>query len=268
MSKPLDTQQKARKVADQLLMEGIKPTQQNVRERMGTGSITTINKALTTWWQDLGNRLKANSEHPMIPDPVASTAAKLWHQAVGYARESLNDERQALEAEYREKIKAITTSNKDEQEELKQLRGQCLRMLQENERLSTDKYSLQKENADLENSLIRLNGENESLKREIKQDNILDNRGGGELEEYIELQVSARTVKEENKRLIKQLDIITNEKSALQITSAKQAGEIDHLTGRITLLERELSACKDQLSLTEKSRTELDVELRVLRNDN
>ena len=266
MTMPLDTQQKARKVADQLLMEGIKPTQQNVRERMGTGSITTINKALTVWWQDLGNRLKANSEHPMIPDPVASTAAKLWHQAVGYARESLNSEREALELEYREKIKAITTTNKGDQEELKQLREQCLRMLQENERLSTDKHSLQKENADLENSLIRLNRDNDSLKREIKQESIIDNRGGGQLEEYIELQVNARTIKEENKRLIRQLDMITNEKSELQITSAKQAGENDHLTGRIALLENKLSACREQLSLSEQARTQLEVELRILRD--
>lgn len=221
----MSTQEKARQVADQLLFEGTRPTQQNVRERLGTGSITTINKALNQWWQELGGRLKANTEHPMIPDPVADSAAKLWHKALAYAHESLKERQADLEEEYSRRLEALDSSSEDDHQELKELRSQCLRTMRDNERLSDEKFALQKDKADLENALMRATAEQERVERELKQSLNLEGRGGTSLDEMIELQVASRTLKEENTRLASQLDGVLQEKSSLQLELARAEAE-------------------------------------------
>ncbi|MFW1676476.1 DNA-binding protein [Pontibacter sp. JAM-7] len=218
MSKKNDTQSMARKAADELLFEGIRPTQQNVRERLGSGSITTINKALNSWWQELGERLKANSTHPMIPDPVAETASKLWHQAVAYADARLEEEKLALEQSYQSRLDALKGIEKSDEDELKQLRQQCLSLLQDKERISDEKYAALKLIAELENQLMRSRSESDTLRRELKQQGVLAGSGGSTegVEALIEQQVTNRFLKEENKRLKKQLDTAINENATLK----------------------------------------------------
>ncbi|MCP4595372.1 DNA-binding protein [Neptuniibacter sp.] len=215
----INTQELAKKAADELLMEGVRPTQQNVRDRLGSGSITTINKALSAWWLELGERLKANSSHPMIPDPVAESASKLWVQALAYAEQSLEERRHKLESDYRKRMRDASEGSKEDQQELKELRSQCLRLLQDNERLNDGKLELQLKLAESENGIMSVRLKNESLERELKQLNAAG-KGGG-IDEYIELQVSNRTLKEENKRLSKQIDTLVTEKSSLQLEIAR-----------------------------------------------
>ncbi|MCD8513030.1 MAG: DNA-binding protein [Nitrincola sp.] len=59
MARVSNTHQAVFKAADALLEKGVRPTQQNVREVIGSGSITTINKALGDWWASLSERLNA-----------------------------------------------------------------------------------------------------------------------------------------------------------------------------------------------------------------
>lgn len=220
MSAKSDTQQRAKATADQLLKEGIRPTQQNVRERMGSGSITTINKALNSWWQELGERMKANTSHPMIPDPVAESAAKLWHQALAYAENTLTERRATLEAEFRKKTKEATSVSSEDKRELKELRAQCLRLLQDNERIAAERNSLQHKHLKLENELMESQAACSNLTRQLKQAEIVT-QGSGNLDQYIEIQVTNRTLKEENKRLNKQIDTLIKEKSDLLIRLAR-----------------------------------------------
>lgn len=214
-----NTQEIAKKTADELLYEGVKPTQQNVRERMGSGSITTINKALSSWWAELGERLKANTIHPMIPDPVAESASKLWVQALAYAEKQLEDRRAELEKEFKLKSKEILKGAGEDQVELKELRSQCLRLLQENERALDQKHAQQLKIAEGENKILRLQAEIDSVKRENKQLEALG--ASGDVEVYIELQVANRTLKDENKRLNKQIDMLVTEKSSLMLEIAR-----------------------------------------------
>ncbi|WP_286238532.1 DNA-binding protein [Neptuniibacter halophilus] len=209
------TQEQAKAVADQLLKEGVRPTQQNVRERMGSGSITTINKALNSWWQELGERMKANSSHPMIPDPVAESAAKLWHQALGYAEHAFEERKQELEREFRRKLKAQGQESHETQQELKDLRGQCIQLLKDNDQISNEKRELHLKLAECESRLIGEQAAKEAMARELKQASLMS-AGSQNLDDYIELQVTARTLREENKRLNKQIDILINDKSGLQ----------------------------------------------------
>ena len=214
-----NTQELAKKTADDLLKEGVRPTQQNVRARMGSGSITTINKALNSWWSELGERLKANTQHPMIPDPVAESASKLWIQALAYAEKHLEERREELEREYSKLRRESSSGRSEDQAELKELRAQCLRLLQESEKSQTHKHDLQHKLVESENGLMRLQAENESLKREVKQLEALGTQG--DLEEFIELKVLSRTLKDENKRLNKQIDMLVTEKSALMLEIAR-----------------------------------------------
>jgi len=223
MEQKSDTQALVQQTADALLYEGIRPTQQNVRERIGSGSITTINKALNAWWQALGERLKTNTSHPMLPDPVAESASKLWHQAVAYADARLEKERLDLESIYQAKAAAFDELEQKDEQELKQLRQQCLTLLQDKERLSNEKYTCLKQISDLENQLLRSGSELEALKRELKQQGAMTGRSDGSdsIEAFIEQQVTNRFLKEENKNLKKQLDAAINENAALKYELTK-----------------------------------------------
>jgi len=77
-------------IAEELLREGRRPTQQLVRERLGSGSITTINRGLNEWWAALGERLNNATQTTGIPEPVIRLSTRLWSEALGYAREEHN----------------------------------------------------------------------------------------------------------------------------------------------------------------------------------
>lgn len=225
MNKKGDTQAKAKATADELLKEGIRPTQQNVRERMGSGSITTINKALNVWWQELGDRFKANTSHPMLPDPVAETASKLWSQALLYSEKQLEERKSQLEREYRAKLKTLSAATSEDHVELKELRAQCLRLLQENEKQSDLKLQLQSKVFEQENQLIAQQATLEKADRELKQMQIVS-KGTQDIDEYIELQVTSRTLKEESKRLNRQMELLVNDKSELLLENMQLKAEI------------------------------------------
>ena len=84
-------------IADQLLREGVKPTQQNVRERLGSGSLTTINRALNEWWGQLGSRLEAQTQGFDLPDPVVKQVNRLWSEALAYADKASNQRVESLQ---------------------------------------------------------------------------------------------------------------------------------------------------------------------------
>ena len=84
-------------IADQLLREGVKPTQQNVRERLGSGSLTTINRALNEWWGQLGSRLEAQTQGFDLPDPVVKQVNRLWSEALAYADKASNQRVEILQ---------------------------------------------------------------------------------------------------------------------------------------------------------------------------
>ena len=68
------TYERVFEAADQMLANGQRSSQQNVRDTLDTGSLTTINKALNDWWQGLGERFVEQRKRPDIPEPVISSA--------------------------------------------------------------------------------------------------------------------------------------------------------------------------------------------------
>lgn len=215
-----NTQDLVKEAADKLLREGIKPTQQNIRDQIGTGSITTINKALNAWWSELGVRLDEVQRNPNIPEPVANSANKLWLQALAYANKELDSQRTAMESEFAERARKLSKASSADHGELKELRSQCLRLLQENERLSSEKGEGLLKIAECETKLIESHSEISRLTRELKQAAIMS-EGSSNIDQYIEVQVENRTLQEENRRLNRAIDTLTSEKAELQLEVIK-----------------------------------------------
>jgi len=97
--------------ADALLKDGLRPTIERVRQKMGRGSPNTVSPILEAWFATLGARLgviTAQEQAGDLPAPVWQAMTQLWDTAVMSAREQaaqelaksrqlLDDERTALE---------------------------------------------------------------------------------------------------------------------------------------------------------------------------
>lgn len=94
------TQEQVFTAADELREEGIAPTVQSVRERIGSGSYTTINAHLSAWRKEHAGA--AVADIPAIPDKVQAAFAQIWATAARGAQEGLEMQREALEAAQRE----------------------------------------------------------------------------------------------------------------------------------------------------------------------
>lgn len=81
------------RAADELLVQGDRPTIDRVRMRLGRGSPNTINDHLDTWWAKLGARLRdlPGHEFPQLPERVAQNLQRLWNEALESAHEVLQD---------------------------------------------------------------------------------------------------------------------------------------------------------------------------------
>ena len=86
--------------AHELREEGMTPTVQAVRERIGSGSFSTINAHLGAWKAQ--NAAQAVAAIPAIPEKVQGAFAQIWATAARGAQEGFETQREALEATRRE----------------------------------------------------------------------------------------------------------------------------------------------------------------------
>lgn len=271
MPKKSDTREKVLQAADNLLQEGVRPTQQNVRERIGSGSITTINSALNSWWLTLSDRINRKDQHPELPDPVISAANQLWDQALAYAHHSLKKER--------EEIESILLSKKDDNTaQLEQLRTTVDQLQQQNTQLRSRSDELNEQCLEFqqkllasETTIIHLTSERDAINRENKQLKIIQRdsspRIAASQPEYSKELFEARVDQKVNiikinnlEELLKQKDkeclelkeaLLSQEKAAMQqqhrleLVVAQQDTRYDEAL-------KALTDCKIELSLAKK----------------
>lgn len=111
--------------ADALLAEGLRPTIERVRQKIGRGSPNTVSPMLEAWFATLGPRLGeggAKEEEGNLPAPVRQGMAKLWESALLSARQ---DAAQALEQAQQALVQDRTSLEMREAELARQ--GQVLR---------------------------------------------------------------------------------------------------------------------------------------------
>lgn len=79
------------RAADELLIEGHRPTIDRVRMRLGRGSPNTINDHMDLWWTKLGSRLRdlPGRTFPQVPERVGQALQLLWNEALEGAHETL-----------------------------------------------------------------------------------------------------------------------------------------------------------------------------------
>ena len=177
MQKRSETSDKVQKAADQLLANGQRPTQQAVRNIIGTGSITTINHALNFWWANLSQRLNRQSEHPGLPEPVITAASKLWDQAMVYSHAALNSQREEIQAELELKRAGENAHVAEMQVSLFSVQQQNKNLLETNEKLLQQKIDLTSTINQLESSLIQKGAKYDEQIRLNKQQSILLTEG-------------------------------------------------------------------------------------------
>ena len=124
------TREQILETANQLASENIKPTQTNVRERLGGGSFTTISEVLREWRQEQETvtQLQAVVIPHHITERTQTLMAQIWETAQAIASERLANEREALahkealiNAEIDESNKIIETLENEQAELTTQL---------------------------------------------------------------------------------------------------------------------------------------------------
>lgn len=76
--------------ADALIAEGLRPTIERVRQKMGRGSPNTVSPMLDVWFGGLGARLTGNQNATAadaVPHPVQEGMKKLWEVALASGRQ-------------------------------------------------------------------------------------------------------------------------------------------------------------------------------------
>jgi len=214
MAKPNKTRELVHQAADQLLQQGTRPTQQNVRDLIGTGSLTTINKALGEWWQQLSQRMSRQEQHPELPEPVLTLAAQAWDRALAYAEDRFRAQRQELASRQQSLEEALRQAETGGGQAARDLQTQNGRLLEKCEALHDEVRELERHNMQLEERIFRLTAENESLIRQVK---IGNGAGQGAKDDLlIEAQVKIRIQEEEIDRLKRKNDELLNENAQLR----------------------------------------------------
>lgn len=214
MAKPNKTRELVHQAADQLLQQGVRPTQQNVRDLIGSGSLTTINKALGEWWQQLSLRMSRQEQHPELPEPVLTLAAQAWDRALAYAEDRFRVQRQDLTTKQQSLEEALRQAEAGSGQAVRDLQAQNGRLLEKCEALHDGVRELERHNMQLEERAFRLTAENDSLARQLK---IGSGAGqGAKSDLLIEAQVRIRIQDEEIDRLKRKNDELLNENAQLR----------------------------------------------------
>lgn len=94
------TKEQIFEAATQLQETGIASTVQAVRERIGSGSYSTINTHLAAWRKEHAEQDLANV--PDMPEKITAAFNQVWAAAIKSAKDDVETQRQVLEAMRRE----------------------------------------------------------------------------------------------------------------------------------------------------------------------
>ena len=269
MPRKSDTREKVFEAADALLQAGVRPTQQNVREHIGSGSITTINSALNLWWASLSERLYRKDQHPELPEPVITAANQLWDQALAYAHHALKRERDEIEQLIKERKKEGVEQLEVLRASVDRLQAQNLDIRSSNDELRNQVQQLNQKLLESESQLIRASSERDDFRRQVRQLEIVQERGAkGEIRSPVDSEAlfNAKVEAKVNASKIKELELaleqrdqecvrlrealLAQEKEALQqrhrleLVIAQQDARYDDAISALTDCKKELSLAK------------------------
>lgn len=187
------------KAADELLLEGQRPTIERIRLRIGRGSPNTISPMLENWFAILGKRINGTSFNQKntitAPEPVEQAIRHVWalalEQATIIAKNSVKNQQ-----EENERAKQILDDEKKAFGHSKQLHEAALK--EQKKLLATMAAQLQ----DTKNILAQRNREYESLNNEAGRlkiqiaDLLVENKAQQEAAEQVLENANQQHIKE------------------------------------------------------------------------
>lgn len=156
---------KIRETIDELIEASVEPTTTSIRNRLGTGSYTTISTALEKWRVEVAAREQSNI--PAVPPALRSKLESLWQEAVTVAQASHEVERSGFVADRSEwqreraelvnevaRLESIVSEQREGIEALSDVRAECVELQSELVR-ERDRNNLTTEAANSEIARLR-----------------------------------------------------------------------------------------------------------------
>lgn len=240
------TIEQIQQVADQLASEGIKPTQTNVREKLGGGSFTTIAEALRTWRQEQETvtQLQAVVIPQDITDRTQTLTAQIWETAQAIANERLAKEREALA----HKEALLIGENDEMQKVVATLENEQAELTAQLDTLTNENSSLNTRNNELENIVnslkTQLNAEKDRANQATAQVNTLQvkiDEQTAKIErltaELATAQATATNAQKQATEHAQRADQAIAELQAVNIENARLQGKSDTLAEQLTKAE-------------------------------
>ena len=169
------TREQVFEAAQSLMDEGITPTVAAVRERIGSGSFTTVSAHLAEW---RAQNIQAPANIPEMPDRVRNALNQACAQAVASAQEDLETQRQALEAMRREldkeradmaaEIERLERAQEQAQEQIEHLRASFTEAQARNREAQAQILDLKVDNARLGERAGNAEGRAEELREQVQ----------------------------------------------------------------------------------------------------
>jgi chromosome segregation ATPase len=162
MARPGITQGQVFEVAETLVAEGLAPTVPLVRERLGSGSFTTLGEHLRAWKEK--HAAAAVAEIHDMPEKVRAAFQLAWQVAFRNAQTEVETQRQALEAMRRE----MEREQRDMTEEIRRLEREIEAAVERGGQLDTALAEARRTGEEKDRQLLALQINNARLEERVK----------------------------------------------------------------------------------------------------
>jgi chromosome segregation ATPase len=228
-------------VADQLVAEGVEPTILKVRERIGGGSATTINKYLKVWREGRPAKKTAPVE---IPSELSVLLTRIIEQARSAGRAEIEGDHARMQGEFEtiseaaEKMEAEIAELTEKNTALAAERDQKEGRIAELEKAKREQVErLESEKARIEADLAAERAEKERLRTELSVALLKSERLEGDTRDLIEgrkaLEEKVNALREQLSSEEKNLAVALEKLRAIEELKAEREAELDRLRGAL-----------------------------------
>ena len=227
-------------VADQFVAEGVEPTIVKVRERIGGGSTTTINKYLKVWREGRPAKKTAQVE---IPSDILTSISRGLDQARSGGRAEIEGDHARMQGEFE------TIS-----EAAEKMEAEIAELVEKNSALAAERDKKEGRIAELEKAKTEQIERLESEKARLEKD-LANERGE---KERIRMELSVALLKAERLEGDTK-DLIAEKKSLAEKENA--------IRGQLNAIEKDLAVALEKLRSVEEAKAGRETEIDRLRGD-
>lgn len=249
---------------DALLQQGETPSVQKVRERLGTGSFTTISDHLRHWREQRAQNQDVPAPVAM-PESVRDMAHALWHQAQQEAAEGLSHYREEADQRVAQANDEIAHANRQTEDALQRERAISEHMAQLQARLDerssllaraeAERDSLAAKEAQWQERVNRLSEQLQQLQARNEQSNSEHQHALRELQAQQQQQLNQEEQRHEaaESRLMTLLDAARQERQAAEKQHARREAQWEK---RLSEREQEVQNLRQKFNDEERNRLE------------